>query len=152
MQMYLNLIDILCDRVCERLFLVSFSIKRTLILKMYFLIEIIEQIDWLIWNGLGIKKKKQKKKTRNIFRTVWGKLYGASESPQNSESNQDKKHGTAERNHMHSQAHGANKAQVSWGWSIIGTRNSDYEPRKTQLTLVVKLEVCHLNLCVSYIK
>ena len=45
MQMYLNLIDILCDRVRERLFLVSFSIKRTLILKMYFLIEIIEQID-----------------------------------------------------------------------------------------------------------
>jgi len=59
MQMYLNLIDILCDRVHERLFLVSFSIKRTLILKMYFLIEIIEQIDWLIWNGLGIKKKKK---------------------------------------------------------------------------------------------
>ena len=44
MQMYLNLIDILCDRVCERLFLVSFSVKRTLILKVYFLIEIMEQI------------------------------------------------------------------------------------------------------------
>lgn len=38
--------------------------------------------------GLVLKKK------QNIFRTVWGKLYGASESPQNSESNQGKKHGT----------------------------------------------------------
>ena len=49
--MYLNLIDILCDKVSERLFLVSFSIKRTLILRVYFLIEIMEQIDSLIWNG-----------------------------------------------------------------------------------------------------
>ena len=49
--MYLNLIDILHDKVSEKLFLVSFSIKRTLILRVYFLIEIMEQIDSLIWNG-----------------------------------------------------------------------------------------------------
>lgn len=67
--------------------------------------------------GMGLELKKKKQKTRNIFRPGWGKLYGAFESPQNSESNQDKKHRTAERNDTHSQAHIANKAQVSWGWN-----------------------------------
>lgn len=76
----------------------------------------------LFWNGLRIKRtpppQKKRKKTRYIFCPGWDNLYGVFESPQNSESNQDEKHRTAERNHMYSQAYVANRAQVSWGWNI----------------------------------
>ena len=65
------------------------------------------------------QKKKKRKKARYIFWPGWDNLYGVFESPQNSESNQDEKHRTAERNHMHSQAHVANRAQVSWGWNMV---------------------------------
>lgn len=72
----------------------------------------------LVWNRTGSKKKKQK--TGNIFWSGWDKLYGGFERPQNSASNQDKKPTTAEKNHMHSQAHVANKVQVSWWGDIVG--------------------------------
>ena len=98
-----------------------------------------------------VLKNKKPKKPRNIFWTVWGKLYGASESPENSESNQDKKHGRAERNHLHSQAHGAKKAQVFCEWSIGGTRNSDYMPGKA-INFGCETRSMPLNLCESYIK
>lgn len=57
---------------------------------MYFLIEIMEQIDSLVWNGLGVSK------TRNIFLPLW-ESYMVLYSSQGSDSNQDKKHRAAER-------------------------------------------------------
>lgn len=116
-----NLIVLGCDRVPAKLFLVSLSVERTPTLKMYFLIVIMERIDLLIWNGhtLGLEWV-WNSKTRNVFWPGWDKLYGSFEGPQNSASNQDKKHTTAERNHMHSQTHVAYKAQVSRGRNIIG--------------------------------
>lgn len=79
----------------------------------------MERIDSLIWSGhaFGLELKKLETSSR-------GKLYGAFESPQNSESNQDKKHRTAERNHTHSQTHVANKAQVSFWWNTVGPLKS----------------------------